>query len=209
MTRNVSSEACWFWYLPRLRLKVPLAEGYPLIRMGRNLVKCPTWICPVWEGEKFYIPHMDRRVGRVDVDVAHRPNTGLELTLVAGQDVILLARSWLHEIEDLIDESRVFIGEVRVDAPPLEDWVTIHERWAPVLFGSDGRGHWCGHCGHLHMGLGGRIYFAEPEIAGRAFIVNEHGLFVREDIVLSRKLRRPAGTERPGRVRLQPTPRPA
>jgi hypothetical protein len=210
MSHKVSSEPCWFWYQPRLRLKVRLtSDGYPWIRMGRQLVQCPTWICPVWVGPNYFTPHTDRRVGRIDVDIVRRPAAGLELTCITGQSVFLLARSWLREVEDLIDDSRIFIGEVRIDGSPLEDWVTIHERWAPVLFGSEGRGSWCPHCGHLHMSLWGRIYFAEPEIAGRPLMVNKHGLFVREDIVLDRKLRRPAGTLRPGRVRLQPTPRPA
>jgi hypothetical protein len=184
-------------------------DAYPLIRIGRYLVQGPTWSCLESSGLPFLFPHIDRRVGRIDVEVEERPPAGLEMTPTTRYGVTLLARSWLREVEDLIDESRLFIGEVRVRGEPLDDWVTLHERWAPVLFGSEGRGKWCAHCGHLHMSLWGHIYFAETEIADRALMVNDHGVFVRDDIVLGRKLRRPAGTERPGRVRLQPTPKPS
>lgn len=204
MARHRAAGPAWFWYSPRPSVNIWIDTGvYPLLRFGRSLMSCPTWTC-VADG----YPHLDRRAARIDVEMVKRPSPGIEFCQTRPFHANLVARSWLAEVEDLLDDSRIFLGEVRVAGQVLDDWVTINERWGPALFASDGRGEWCRHCGHLGMGLWGRIYFAEPEIAGRAIMVNDNGLFVRDDIVRDRKLRRPAGAERPGRVRLQPTPKP-
>ncbi len=62
----------------------------------------------------------------------------------------------------------------------------------------------CPLCGNTYTVLHGREYFADPIVIGRPFIVNNNGLFVREDIAISRDLPTPRGTYEPQVVEFEP-----
>jgi hypothetical protein len=133
--------------------------------------------------------------------VATPPTARIEINWTCDYGVRVLSRAWLSEIEHLIDESRTFVGEVRRGGRRLENWATIHERSAPSLISSDGRCEICPICGAAFTTLWGRIYFADPTVAGRPLVANRNGILVREDLALSRDLRRPAGAYKPSVIR--------
>lgn len=157
----------------------------------------PAWVCKAPDGGL----HVDHRLGRVDIDVAKPPIARIEINWTCDYGIRVLSRAWLSEIQDLIDESRVFVGEVLRGGRRLDNWATIHERTAPSLISSEGRGKICPICGHVFATLRGRIYFADPSVVGRPLIVNGNGVFVREDLALSRELRKPAGAYKPSVVK--------
>lgn len=148
---------------------------------------------------------MNHRVGRIDVEVAESPSSRIEFSWTHDYGVKIVARSWLSEIEDLIDPNRIFVGEVRRSGRSLDRWATIHEQYAPPLLSSDGRGKVCPICGDCYMTLWGRLYFPDPRVVGLPLIVNRNGVFVRDDLARERNLRRPSGAFKPTRVRFSRT----
>jgi hypothetical protein len=188
----------WLWYAARTGRCVPIdAAAYPSTIFNGTSTPLPAWVCKAPDGGL----HVDHRLGRVDIDVAEPPTARIEINWTCDYGVRVLSRAWLSEIQDLIDESSIFVGEVRRGGRRLDDWATIHERTAPSLISSEGRGKICPICGHVFMTLWGRIYFADPSVVGRPLIVNGKGVFVREDLALSRELRRPLGAYKPSAVR--------
>ena len=171
--------------------------AYPSTIFNGTPKPLPAWVCKAPDGWL----HVDQRLGRVDIDVAKPPTARIEINWTCDYGVRVLSRAWLSEIQDLIDESRTFVGEVRQGGRRLDNWATIHERTAPSLISSEGRGEICPICGATFTTLWGRIYFADSGVVGRPLIVNRNGIFVREDLALSRELRRPAGAYRPTVVR--------
>src|SRR6202008_4978405 len=141
--------------------------------------------------------HIDRRVMRIDVESAKAPTSRIELNWTCTYGVRVVAKSWLDEIRDLIDESRMGSGEVRRGGRPLVKWATLHEANAPALFGARGWASQCPICRDILTMLDGRLFFADPSVVGRPLIVNGKGVFVREDLALARTLRPPVGAFKP------------
>jgi hypothetical protein len=191
----------WLWYTPRTRLCVPLdPSAYQSTIVNGRAAPLPDWACLQPNGGR----HVSYGVGRIDVEVAKSPTPRIEINWTCDYGVHIIAKSWLAEIEDLIDDSRIFIGEVRRNGRPLDRWVTINERWAPPLLASEGRGMQCPQCGSVYLSLWGRLYFADPNVVGRPLIVNHKGIFVREDLALGRNLRKPKGAFKPPAIRFDP-----
>jgi len=138
------------------------------------------------------------------VDVAEPPNSRDELTWTCDYIVKLVAHSWLSEVSDLIDRSRIGLGALRLDGAVIPGWSTIHERRPPILLATEGHTKTCPLCGDSYTVLHGREFFADESVIGRPFIVNSNGVFVREDIARGRNLRTPRGAFEPGIVAFQP-----
>jgi hypothetical protein len=184
----------WVWYAVRTGRCVPLDPGaYPSTTFLGNPTPLPAWVCRAPNGGL----HIDHRLGRIDVDVAQAPASGIEINWTCDYAVRVLRRAWLSEIEDLLDESAVSIGDVRRKGRRMKNWATLHQPGAPRLLGSEGWADTCPICGSPFSVLRGRRFFADPSIRGRPLIVNGQGVFVREDLALGRNLRRPAGGFRP------------
>jgi hypothetical protein len=188
----------WLWYAARTGRCVLLdAAAYPSTIVNGTPRPSPDWICRAPDGWL----HVDHRLGRVDIDVTRSPTARIEINWTCDYGVRVVSRAWLSEIQDLIDESKIFVGEVRRGGRRLDKWATLHERAAPTLISSDGRCEICPICGAVFTTLWGRIYFADPSVVGRPLIANKNGILVREDLALRRDLRLPAGAYKPSVVR--------
>ncbi|MBS0364088.1 MAG: hypothetical protein JSR98_22160 [Proteobacteria bacterium] len=195
----------WLWYASKTSVCVPLdPAAYPTTICGRETVPFPPWAC---QGPNGGI-HIDRRIGRIDVDVAKAPTSRIELNWTCTYSVRVVSRAWLADIRDLIDDNRIGIGEVRRNGRRLEKWATLHEAYAPPMFGADGWVALCPTCGGFHTMVAGRLFFADPGVVGRPLIVNGHGVFVREDLALARNLRTPVGAFKPSVVKFLANPPP-
>ena len=84
----------------------------------------PAWVCRSPNGGL----HIDHRLGRIDIDVAKAPTADMEINWTGDYGVRVLSRAWLSEIEDLIDERAVFVGDVRRKGRPMEKWATSTKR---------------------------------------------------------------------------------
>jgi hypothetical protein len=188
----------WIWYAARTGRCVPLdPAAYPTTIFQGEPTPLPAWVCRSPNGGL----HIDHRRGRIDIDIAQTPVSGIEINWTCDYGVRVLSRAWLAEIEEILDESAVFIGDVRRKGRRMENWATLHQAGAPRLLGSEGWADSCPICGHPTGVLQGRRFFADPSIRGRPLIVNGQGVFVREDLALGRNLRRPAGSFKPTVVR--------
>lgn len=193
----------WVWYAARTGRCVPLdPEAYPSTMFLGKPTPLPAWVCRSPNGGL----HIDHRLGRIDVDAAQAPASGIEINWTCDYGVRVLSRAWFSEIEDLFDESAVSMGDVRRKGRRMENWATLHQAGAPRLLGSEGWADSCPICGSPFSVLRGRRFFADPNIRGRPLIVNGQGVFVREDLALSRELRPPAGSFKPCVVRFLANP---
>jgi hypothetical protein len=195
-------EERWLWYAARTARCVPLdAKAYPSTIFNGEPLPRPDWVCQGPNGGL----HIHHKVGRIDIDVARRPVADIEINWSDPFNVRVFARAWLEDIEDLIDERQVFVGSLYKGGRRLEGWSTLHAAYAPPLMARKGGAINCPNCGNYWMTLWGPTFFTGPNILGRPLIVNSYGVFVREDLALSRNLRRPAGGFKPAPVRYRPT----
>ena len=193
----------WIWYAARTGRCVPLdPASYPSTMFLGKPTPLPAWVCRSPNGGL----HIDHRLGRIDIDAAKAPTAGIEINWTCDFGVRVLSRTWLSEIEDLFDDSAVSAGDVRRKGRRMENWATLNQAGAPRLLGSEGWADSCPICGCPFSVLRGRRFFADPSIRGRPLIVNGQGVFVREDLALSRNLRRPAGSFKPIVVRFLANP---
>lgn len=203
MARVQETSDRWLWYAARTGRCVPLdPAAYPSTIFNGEPTPLPAWVCKSPNGGL----HIDHRLGRIDVDVAKAPPADIDMNWTCDYGVRVLSRAWLSEIEDLVDESTVFVGDVRRQARRMDNWATLNQAGAPRLFGSEGWADTCPICGSPFSVLRGRLFFADPSVRGRPLIVNEQGVFVREDLAISRNLRRPAGSYKPSVVRFLANP---
>ena len=140
------------------------------------------------------------------MEVAKAPTSRIELNWTCTYHVRVVSRAWLNDIRDLIDESRIGVGEIRRRGRALDGWATLHEADAPTLFGAEGWAQQCPVCGSVSAMVAGREFFADPRMVGRSLIVNSRGVFIREDLALVRNLRTPAGAFKPSVVRFLANP---
>ena len=118
----------------------------------------------------------------------------------------VVSKAWLDEIRDLVDESKIGIGEVRRRGRKLDNWATLNEADAPTLFGTEGWASQCPICGNVYAMIAGRQFFADPRVVGRPLIVSDNAVFVREDLALARNLPTPAGSFKPTVVKFLANP---
>lgn len=200
MPTSETSLERWLWYATETADCVPLDQNaYPTTIFDRQSIPLPNWVCKAPDGGV----HVDAGLSQIDIDLAQPPTHADELSWTCNYQVDLVAHSWLDEIRDLIDEERIGLGVLRHAGEVIAGWSTIHERHPPALLATEGHTKSCPYCGNSYTVLHGREYFSDPAVIGRPLIVNNNGLFIREDIVRSRKLRTPRGAFEPGLVRYE------
>jgi hypothetical protein len=201
---KTSANDRWLVYACRTSAFMTLdAAVYPSTLFYGRSIPWPPWACKAPDGGI----HIDNRIGRIDVDLRERPRTRAELHWTWDFGVHLIADSWLSDIRDLIDENRTFLGDVRVGGKKIAGWSTVHEPNPPSLLSSQGKSKTCPVCGSFYTTLWGSLFISDQSAAGRSLFENQKGIFISEDLVLSRNLRRPAGVFKPWPVKLRPTPK--
>ena len=191
----------WLWYSTETADCVPLnKKAYAETVFDGRTVPFPEWACRAPDGGL----HRNADVLAVDVEIEEPPNPTDELNWTCDYVVRLIAHSWLTDVRDLIDESRIGLGSLRLDGEVVSGWSTIHERRPPILLATEGHTKTCPLCGESYTVLHGREFFADASVIGRPLIVNSNGIFVREDIAQSRNLRTPRGSFEPGIVAFEP-----
>lgn len=195
----------WLRYALRTAKCVPLdPAAYPSTVYDREVIPWPSWCCKAPDGGV----HIDARLAAIDVHLSRAPGGLDEVTWNCDFQVLLASREWLAQVEDLIDGQRVALGKVFVDGRPLSEWATINEAHAPGLFSSGGWSKVCPICGDVYATLWGKIFFADPAVAGRPLIVASSAIFVREDEAIRRGLRTPVGAYKPTLVKLRSSGQP-
>jgi hypothetical protein len=179
------------------------ASAYPSTLFDGRPIPWPPWACKAPDGGI----HIDNRIGRIDVDLTKSPRRSVDFHWTHNFGVRVVADSWLDEIRDLIDGSRIFLGDVRVVGKKIAGWSTVHEPGAPPLLASEGTSKICPICGDYYTTLWGKLSIGDPTAAGRPLFSNDNGIFIREDLVLNRKIRKPTGVFKPWPVKLRPTPK--
>ena len=200
---NSSDQAVrrWQWYASKTAKFVGIdASFYSSTMLNRTSIPFPDWACKSPNGGV----HVDAKRRRIDVIISSRPNSTDDYSWTDIYCISLISDRWLKRIADVIDEGKVGIGTVYLGGKPLEGWSTLHELNAPSLLSTEGYSMTCPLCGNTYTVLHGREYFADPIVIGRPFIVNNNGLFVREDIAISRDLPTPRGTYEPQVVEFEP-----
>jgi hypothetical protein len=191
----------WMWYATETDDCVPLdPTAYAATVFDDMTVPLPDWVCRAPDGGL----HRNATLRQLDIDIAELPSQRDEISWTCDFTVRLIAHSWLEDIRDLIDEERIGLGMVRINRQAVFGWSTIHERHPPTLLGTEGHTKSCPVCGASYTVLHGREYFSDPAVVGRPLIANNEGLFIREDIVLDRRLRTPRGAFEPGLVEFEP-----
>lgn len=192
----------WLWYDTETDDCVSLdRSAYAETIFDGSVVPLPEWVCTTPDGGL----HIDAGLLGFDVAVAEAPSGRDEISWTCDYVVRLVAHSWLDQVRDLIDETRIGLGTLRLDGAVISGWSTIHERRPPALLATEGHAKTCPLCGGSYTVLHGREYFSDPAVIGRPLIVNSNGLFVREDIAKSRGLRTPRGAFEPGIVEFEPS----
>lgn len=194
MDPPVNSMHRWLWYASKTADSVTLdASAYGSTSLNGNLIPFPDWACKSPNGGV----HVNSKRLRIDADISEKPNANEDYSWTRIYCVTLISNTWLNEIHDTIDKSKIGIGAVRMAGRPLPGWSTLHEVDPPSLLSTEGHLTTCPLCGKALSILHGREYFSDPTVIGRPFIVNTSGLFVREDIAVSRSLPTPRGTYEP------------
>lgn len=202
MTRKggFDRSSSWLWYSWKTARCVPLyANAYGTSDLGSTAIPWPNWACRAPNGGV----HIDHRLGRIDIEVTEPPDERDELAWTCNFTVCVVKHTWLDEIRDLIDETRVFLGDVRSGGEAVPGWSTIHEPLAPPLVASGAEALICPICGDHYNSLLGRLSVEDPNAEGRPLFVNMAGIFVREDLALARNLRKPSGAFVPSRIHLR------
>jgi len=192
----------WLWYATETDDCVPLdRKAYAETVFDGSVVPLPEWVCTTPDGGL----HINADLLRLDVDVAEPPGDRDEFSWTCDYVVRLIAHSWLDQIRDLIDGARIGVGTLRRNGKAIPGWSTIHERRPPVLLSTEGYVQTCPLCGGSYSILHGREYFSDAAVIGRPLIANSSGLFIREDIARSRRLRTPRGVFEPALVEFEPS----
>ncbi len=202
MRSAVPSTQRWLWYATETDDCVPLdRSAYAETVFDGGVVPLPEWVCMTpWGGL-----HIDADLPRLDVDVAESPGDREEVSWTCDYGVRLIAHSWLDQIRDLIDGARIGLGTLWRNGNAISGWSTIHERQPPVLLSTEGYVQTCPLCRGSYSILHGREYFSDAAVIGRPLIANSSGLFIREDIARSRRLRTPRGSFEPVLVEFEPS----
>jgi hypothetical protein len=200
-TASRSSEA-WLRYGVKTAGLVRLDPAvYPSVPFGSARGPKPEWVCQSPSNGGLHIHAAARRI---DVHIAERPLPRVELNAIEGYSLALIMTSWLDLISDLINPERVFVGDVILKGENLPDWRAIRSLAQPLLRSrKETLYSECPRCGDRTVfPVSGPLYFEDAGIAGEPVIATS-AIFVREDLVLARNLRRPRGAFKPERVVLK------
>ena len=190
----------WLWYSFQTPRCVPLdRRAYGEMTHDGRIVPWAEWVCRAPDGGI----HVNDNLRHIDVEVSEPPSELDEVSWTCVYTIRMFAHSWLDEVRDLIDEDHIGLGVLRVDGRVVPGWSTLRERHPPAMRATEGWTKTCPLCGGAYTLIHGREYFADPAVIGRPLIVNGSGLFVREDIARSRRLRTPRGSYDPGVVRFE------
>ena len=201
MNPDDSNARRWFWYASETSHCIPLDRtAYATVIIGGRPTPLPEWVCTAPDRGR----HTNASFLAIDVDVAEPPNLIDEINWTCDYTVRMVARDWLDEIRDLIDEELIGIGTLRCEGRVLRGWSTLHERQPPTLHSTEGHSKTCPLCHHTDTVLHGREYFSDPAVLARRLILSGNGLFIREEIALERNLRTPRGGFEPVLVLYEP-----
>jgi len=191
----------WLWYSCRTPHCVPLdRDAYPTTVYDRRPVPWPEWACKAPDGGI----HPSASAVSIDVEVSHAPRGRQEFQWTCEFVVFVLHRRWFETIQDLANEDRIAVGRLILHGQPLEDWVTIQGLRPPLMRSTEGWEKTCPICGSPNTLYRGRPFFSDPAVRDMPLIVNNRGIFVREDEAVRRNLRTPAGAFKPSLVPLRP-----
>lgn len=191
----------WLWYATETDDCVQLDRtAYAETVFDGSVVPLPDWVCRTPEGGL----HINAGILQLDIEVAQLPGHNDEISRICDYGVRLIADTWLDQVLDLIDGSRIGLGKLRRNGEPIPGWSTIQERQPPDLLSTEGYVQTCALCSGSYSILHGREYFSDRAVIGRPLIVNSSGLFIREDIARSRHLRKPRGAFEPELVEFEP-----
>ena len=130
----------WFWYATETSHCVPLDRpAYATVIIGGRPTPLPEWVCTAPDRGR----HKNASFLAIDVDVAEPPNLIDEINWTCDYTVRIVARDWLDEIRDLIDEELIGIGTLRCEGRVLRGWSTLHERQPPTLHSTEGHSKTC------------------------------------------------------------------
>jgi hypothetical protein len=190
----------WLWYTPKTAKCVALdQEVYPATIYDRWTIPWPDWACKAPDGGV----HINDRLGRIDIHVARPPNVYDEINWTCDFGVLVVNRKWFNDLEDLVDHSKIFIGNLYENGAELHEWGTVHEISSPSILTDKGNRKVCPICGSIYTAIRGGVFFSDPAVLGRPLIIGPKGIFVREDEVIRRNLRTPVGAFKPGLVRFR------
>lgn len=191
----------WVWYASQSERPVHLdAARYPSIEFDGRLLPRPEWICQAADGGL----HVNAAVGCIDVHVASRPISTIELNWTEPYALNVVARRWAEVWRDLIDPDRVFLGKLFLEGQEIEEWVSIHGVGQPALKSKEMTTKRCDHCGNLSTWTRGGEFFDASKLRDQIVLVNANGIYLREDIVLGRGICAPMGSSEPSYVVWRP-----
>jgi hypothetical protein len=194
---TTASKERWLLYACRTSAYMSLDPlAYPSTLFDGRPIAWPPWACKAPDGGI----HIDNTVGRIDVHLTKSPRRSVDFHWTHNFGVHIIANHWLDEIRDLIDESRIFLGDVRVRGNKITGWSTVHEPGAPPLLASAGTSKTCPICGNYYTTLWGKLSIGDPTAVGRPLFVNSKGVFIREQLALSRNISKPSGVFKPRAV---------
>lgn len=193
-------ERQWLWYASRTPDCLSLDRAaYPTSTYDGRPIPWPTWACRAPDGGI----HASANLPSIDVQLAKMPSGQDQFTWTCEFQVRLLRMDWFAPIADLVDPERVAIGRVFVGRERLENWVTVHGRRPPLLLSRGGWTKRCPICGDPFSLRRGPVFFSDPAVLDQRLVVNDKGLFIREDEATRRGLRSPVGAFKPTRVQLR------
>ena len=173
-----SSEA-WLRYGVRTEGLVRLDRAaYASVPFGNAKELKPEWICQSPGNGGL---HIHAAAGRIDVHIAEKPLSRVELNAIEGYSLTLIMTSWLKLISDLINPERVFVGDVILKGENLPDWRTVRSLAQPLLRSrKETLYSECPRCGNRTVfPVSGPLYFEEVQIAGEPLIATS-AIFVRQ-----------------------------
>ena len=189
----------WLRYASKTADCVRLDAGhYPSMLFGGLRMPRPSWVCQSPDGGI----HADANIGQIDIHVADEPPANIELNWTEIYTVTVVRASWLLLIADLIAGNRIFVGDLFLKGYVLPEWKTLHGLTQPVLTAAKTAAapKLCPICGSVATWPRGRPYLLGRNVGEQLLIVNGGGVFVREDVAVDRKLRKPNGAFKPSRV---------
>jgi hypothetical protein len=196
----------WRWYALKTFTCVPLdADAYPSTHFDGRPMPWPDWACRSPNGGV----HLDARRGRIDVHVAKHPSKRIGFSWTCEFILFIVSKSWISELDDLVDNRYTFKGSLYKDGQELVEWATLHELSSPPLMSTRGQTNDCAVCGGIRHFTDGRVFFSDPAVLDRRLIVNRNGIFVREDEALRRNLRTPRGAFKFSLVKFKEPPQSA
>ena len=193
----------WLWYATETDRCIPLdRQAYPSTMFAEQSYPFPEWACRSPNGGLHVNAHLDR----IDLEIARAPDTQNEFTWSCEYTIFILSYDWLEEIEDLLRGSQIEPGNLLFKGQTLPRWRTLRSRRPPSLVAKEGYRAICPICGYSCSIIYEGECFSDHSALNAPVIVNDSGIFVREDIAIGRNLRTPRGAFEPSPVTFEPPP---